>query len=188
MKYSITASFLAPVLELKEKAPLNLYGPYHEGTFSADSLNPKYRVWGENLLVLFNKDLPNSLSEYLQSHQSFVETYEPEEGLTMFVFVLPESLKESYVKPVLAGKYSEADRLVVDLYFPKDPNHARYGNRLVFDKSDLWKLDWEKKIGISLPEGAEVYPKAQPKNETYGYIDPSEFGLAEVTDQLKVSQ
>jgi hypothetical protein len=106
----------------------------------------------------------------------------------MFVFVLPESLKESYVKPVLAGKYSEADRQVVDLYFPKDPNHARYGNRLVFDKSDLWKLDWEKKIGISLPEGAEVYPKAQPKNETYGYIDPSEFGLAEVTDQLKVSQ
>ena len=187
MKYTITASFLAPVLDLKEKAPLNLYGPYYVSTYSADSLNPTYRAWGDYVLMLYNKDLPDSLSEYLRNHQSFVETYEPEEGLTMFVFALPESIKESYVKPVLAGKYSQADRKVVDLYFPKDPNHPRYGNRLVLDKSDLWRADWEKKIGISLPEEAEVWSKAQQKNETYGFIDPTELGLAEATDQLKVA-
>jgi len=138
--------------------------------------------------MLFNKDLPEKLSEYLRNHQSFVETYEPHEGYTMFVFALPESIKESFINPVLAGKYSEADKAVVDLYFPKDPNHARYGNRLVFDKSDLWRTEWEKKIGISLPEEAEVWSKATKNTENYGYVDPTELGLDEPTDQLKVGE
>lgn len=138
--------------------------------------------------MLFKSNLPEILSEYLRNDPSFVETYVPDEGLQMFVFALPESLKESYVKPVLAGKYSEADRKVVDLYFPNDPNHIRYGNRLVLDKSDLWRDEWEKKIGVSLPEGAEVWSKAKQENENYGYINPTELGLDERTDQLKVSK
>lgn len=138
--------------------------------------------------MLFNQSLPEKLSEYLRNAPSFVEAYEPHEGYTMFVFALPESLRESFINPVLAGKYSEADRTVVELYFPKDPNHARYGNRLVFDKSDLWRTDWENRIGISLPEGAEVWSKATKETENYGYINPSELGLDAPTDQLKVGE
>lgn len=43
LKYSITASFLAPLLDLKEKAPVNLLGPYYEDTFSADATTETYR-------------------------------------------------------------------------------------------------------------------------------------------------
>lgn len=138
--------------------------------------------------MLYNQDLPEKLSEYLRNASSFVETYVPHEGYTMFVFALPQSLRESFIDPVLAGKYSEADKAVVELYFPKDPNHPRYGNRLVFDKSDLWRTEWENKIGVSLPEGAEVWSKATKETENYGYINPSDLGLDEPTDQLKVGE
>lgn len=137
---------------------------------------------------MFNNNLPDILSEYLQKHQSFVETYTPQDGCIMFVFALNESIKESYVKPVLAGKYSETDRSTVNLYFPNDPNHPRYGNRLVLDKSDLWRKEWENKIGVSLPEGAEVWPKAKKEEEIYGYFEPSEHSLDVPTDRMKVSE
>lgn len=88
----------------------------------------------------------------------------------MFVFQLPTNTLEKYVKPVLAGEYSKADKKVVDEFFPNSPSSPRYGNRLVFEKSELYKRDWEAKIGVALPEGAEVWPRPLPQRETYGYI------------------
>jgi hypothetical protein len=88
----------------------------------------------------------------------------------MFVFKLPEETLEGYVKHILAGEYSKADKTVVDRFFPNTPSSPRYGNRLVFDKSDLWRKDWESKVGMPLPEGAEVWPRPLPTRETYGYI------------------
>lgn len=171
LKHSITASFLAPLLDLKDKAPVNLIGPYYEDAYSADAMSEKYKDWGTHVLLLFNKDLPKELSEYLQTSQYYVEDYEPSlVGYRMFVFKLPEETLEGYVKHVLAGEYSKADKTVVDRFFPNTPSSPRYGNRLVFEKSDLWRKDWESKIGMSLPEGAEVWPRPTPKRETYGYI------------------
>jgi hypothetical protein len=43
LKFSITAAFLSPLLELKEKAPTNLIGPYYEDTYSADATSEKYQ-------------------------------------------------------------------------------------------------------------------------------------------------
>ena len=42
MKHTITATFIAPVLGLKESAPINLHGEYYINTYSADALSSKY--------------------------------------------------------------------------------------------------------------------------------------------------
>lgn len=89
----------------------------------------------------------------------------------MFVFTLPEEVKETYTDHVLAGKYSQADKAVVDKYFPDVPSHVHYGNRLVFYKSPLWAEQWESKIGQPLPEGAEVFTRPTASTELYGHVE-----------------
>jgi len=98
--------------------------------------------------------------------------YDPQKGKRIFVFRLPQEVKKSYTAKVLAGKYSEADRQVVDKYFPNDPSHPLYGNRLVFDKGEQWRNYWDAR-GVVIPENAEVYSKPQAKNEQYGYVKPN---------------
>ena len=92
----------------------------------------------------------------------------------MFVFLLPEEVKKTYTDHVLAGKYSQADKQVVDRYFPDDPRSLYYGNRLVFYQSPLWAEKWESQIGQPLPQGAEVYSRPTPSTELYGYVKDNE--------------
>lgn len=113
--------------------------------------------------------MPQDLVEHLQKHPSFVESYKPNEVSILFVFRLPKNASK-YTASILAGKYSEADRTIVDKYMPKDPSHFRYGNRLVIERDQRWRDYWEERIGTSLPEGAEVYPRPLPKKELYGYV------------------
>jgi hypothetical protein len=121
--------------------------------------------------MLYNKDLPQELSDYFKTVPSYVEDYAPTMlGYRMFVFELPKDTLAGYVKHILVGEYSKADKVIVDKHFPLSNMHPRYGNRLVFERSDLWRKDWEEKIGVSLPENAEVWPRPFPKRETYGYI------------------
>lgn len=40
-RYTKTASFLTPLLELKP--PMSIYGPYYEDTFLGDHLRDEYR-------------------------------------------------------------------------------------------------------------------------------------------------
>jgi hypothetical protein len=124
------------------------------------------------VLIEFADTLPQSLTEHLQSSPTFVEDYVPQKGKRIFVFRLPEEVKETYTFKILEGKYSEADRKVVDRFFPNDPHHSHYGNRLILEKSDVWKKQIEKEIGVSLADGAEVYSKPFPRNEVYGYYEP----------------
>jgi len=123
------------------------------------------------VLIEFADTLPQILTEHLQSKPTFVEDYEPQKGKRIFVFRLPEEVKEAYTFKILEGKYSEADRSVVDRLFPNDPHHSHYGNRLILEKSDVWKKQIEKEIGVSLADGAEVYSKPFPRNEVYGYYE-----------------
>jgi hypothetical protein len=106
--------------------------------------------------------------------------YEPQKAKRIFVFRLPKEVKEGYTFKILEGKYSEADRKVVNKYFPADPSHSLYGNRLIFDKSELWRQEWEKK-GVSLPEDAEVYSKPFARNELYGYVPETKQRSAKVS-------
>jgi predicted class III extradiol MEMO1 family dioxygenase len=122
------------------------------------------------VLLEYSQDVPQALVDYLQSRPNFVEHYSPQKGKIMFVFRLTKDVKERYTDKILAGKYSEADKQVVDKYFPNDPSHFRYGNRLIIEKSERWKEYWETKIGLPLPVDAEVYPRPQAKNEVYGYV------------------
>lgn len=96
----------------------------------------------------------------------------------MFVFRIPEEVKEGLVKPVLEGAYSKADKGLVEKYF-SDPK--RQGNRQVFAKDPVYKTYWEELIGMPLPEDAEVWPKPTPSRETYGYVKDFNHGTIEPT-------
>ena len=134
----------------------------------------------------YNSNIPQELVEHLKSNPHFKEQYSPQDGRILFVFSTPEEVRENFVLKVIEGKYSEADRKVVDKYFPDNPSHSRYGNRLVFLKSDLWKQRWEREIGVVLPDGAEVYSKPFPRNEVYGYYNDSVELNEEVADQTTI--
>ena len=161
-------------MELRKEAPVNIFDPaYYLDSYSGDIHREEYRNWkkGEFVLLEFAATLPQSLTKHLQSSPTFVEDYEPQKGKRIFVFRLPEEVKEAYTFKILGGKYSEADRKVVDRLFPNDPHHSHYGNRLILEKSDVWKKQLEKEIGVSLADGAEVYSKPFPRNEVYGYYE-----------------
>ena len=178
MKHTISALFLSPLLELKQGAPVNIYDPaYYLSTYSGDVHREEYANWeaGDFVLLEYSENLPENLVEHFQKHPAFVEMYEPQKGKRIFVFNLPKEVKQTYTTKVLAGKYSEADKKVVEKYFPNDPNHTLYGNRLVFDKSDQWRIYWENR-GVSIPEDAEVYSRPLPKNEQYGYVKSKNSG------------
>jgi len=88
-------------------------------------------------------------------------------GDQVYVFTISEEDREKVVKPFMEGKYSQIDRAYVDKYFPAIPSHKLYGNRLVLDRSKVFKQMWEEKIGVELPEDAEVWSRPTPQNETY---------------------
>lgn len=113
--------------------------------------------------------MDEALSEYLKSHPLFERIHIPMEGMTSFVFRLPEGDKEKVIKPFLEGKYSKVDRAYVEEHFPDMPGHRLYANRLTFDRSPILKAYWEEKIGAELSDEAEVWSKPQKKIEVYGY-------------------
>lgn len=97
----------------------------------------------------------------------------------MFVFRIPDEVKEGLVKPVLEGAYSKVDKGLVEKFFSE---LRRKGNRQVFDKDPLvYKTFWEELIGVPLPEGAEVWPKPRPSREIYGYVKDFNYGANEPT-------
>lgn len=140
---------------------------------------------------MYNEKLPETLSTYLSSHPLFVEKYHPRKEHTTFVFKMSDEDKEAVLSPFLKGEYSQVDRKYVDKYFPNNPAHRLYGNRLVFDKHPAKRSYWEAKIGQTLPADAEVWPKPHPKTEVYGFINdsnvtPSVMGMGEKEEDLNL--
>lgn len=172
MKYTETAKFISPILNLAPPVPLR--GEYYEGTFLADVHQEKYAEWDSPyILLLFNNNLPEPLVTYLEGQPSFVERYSPLRGYTTFVFKMSDEDVKGVLNPFLEGKYSEIDRNYVNKFFPNIASHRLYGNRLVLTKSPAKRMYWENRIGVTLPEEAEVWPRPKKENEVYGYVKES---------------
>ncbi len=131
---------------------------------------------GDNLYLLFSKQMDAETSEKYTKAANFSTSYEVPNGI-MYVFSLTEEEKEKIVKPFLQGKYSELDKDYVEKYFPLDPKHALYGNRLVIEKSDKYVKYWSDQ-GVELPANAEVWSRPDLTNEIYNY-GYSELSLSE---------
>ena len=166
MNVTETSRFITPVLKLR--APDGIYTKEYYGSYLGD-VTFDGSNWGEHFFLVYQGEVDDTLREYLMSHSLFETVHTPKEGLTSFVFKLPEESKETVVKPFLEGKYSQVDRTYVEEQFPLTPGHRLYANRLTFDKDPALRDYWKEKIGVDLPENAEVWSKPQKKKEIYGY-------------------
>lgn len=168
MGVSKTACFMTPLVELKY--PGNIYTSTYHGTYMGDmSHTPKPEDWGKYLYFVYDGEVEEGLAEHFRKHPLFVTEYSPEEGKTTFVLKVPDEKFETVMKPFREGKYSEVDRTYVDEHFPRKFGTRLYANRLVFDKDKAMKEMWERRIGVDLPDDAEVWSKPLPKEEVYGY-------------------
>lgn len=181
--HAVSTYFISPIVEIRKNEPVNVFDKtYFTDSYLGDHLREEYRNWkeGKYFLMEYNDLIPQNVREHLKANPNFKEEYSPQDGRNMFVFTIPTEYVESYVLKVIDGKYSEASKEVVNKYFPDNLSHPRYGNRLVFLKSEQWKEKWERELGVVLPDGAEVYSKPFPRNEVYGYyLEP----VKEVTEQ-----
>ncbi len=129
--------------------------------------------WGNYFYIMLKNDAPDSLKELLKAHRQYVHQYSPEEGKTMFVFKITSEQYITIVEPFLRGKYSEIDRDYVRLRFPRISDGQLSTNYLILTKDPILKAYWEsdEKIGMSLPDNAEVWSKAKRQDEVYGFVE-----------------
>lgn len=81
----------------------------------------------------------------------------------------PEQRK-GVVKPFIDGRYSQIDRSYVAKSFPVyTSNGTISGNYAILTKSPILKKYWEERIGVTLPEDAEVWSKIKKEDETFVY-------------------
>lgn len=147
----------APVKVFDEKIFINSYlvDPFLDGG-----------TYNGHLYMVFRSGLPELLMEFLVSHPAFRTMYCPKDGLVVFSFAHGEYV-EGTVKPFLKGAYSKVEREYVEKYFPNVQTHPRYGTRKVFDKHVDWKVWQEDRIGVTLPDDAEVWCKVKMTNEIF---------------------
>ena len=178
-KANLSSYFLTPMLNLKATVSQNVFeSPHFEDTYLRDRTFENEEL-GEHFYFLFKDNLPEDMVKNFERHPLFTEKYSPEEGKVMFKFKVPEKYIETVVKPFLQGKYSRVDKDFVDEFFPNDPHSKSYGNRLVFEKHPQIRAIVEEKIGMALPDDAEVWDRPLESNETY--VSPSQLFDPEAT-------
>ncbi len=163
--FTNTAYFLRPTVKFDGAPPsVSSYENAYLGDYVYSGEN-----YGENLFLLYPSDvLSEDLKQKLEAHPQFVTTYQPQDGKVMFVYKLDEATKEKVVKPVIDGQYSKVDRTYVESNFPVNSTTLTT-NRMVFDKHPRLAQMWEERIGVALPEDAEVWSKPKKEVEIYRY-------------------
>lgn len=174
MNYSKTTYFIMPVLDLK--------GSFKE--LKKDGFIDSYLGWskhlgdsyGQYLYVTFDKDLlPYSRLNELETHKDVVERVIVGDTI-IFIFNLNEDFKTKVIKPFIEGKYSNIDRKFVEathpVYISEDTlSYGKNKVRLVLDKSDELKQEWEELLDAKLPENAEVWSIPSKETEILDYFN-----------------
>jgi hypothetical protein len=155
-----SSQFLLPLVKAEGRKSNEFFIDSYLGDGTTDTL-------GNNLYLLFSKQMDAETSEKYVNATNFSTSYEVPNGV-MYVFTLTEDEREKVVKPFLQGKYSELDKDYVEKHFPLDPKHSLYGNRLVIEKSDKYVKYWSEQ-GVEIPANAEVWSRPDLTNETYNY-------------------
>jgi hypothetical protein len=148
---------------------LNLTASNIEATYLGDVDYYGDNRWGEHFFVLF-KNLTNAQSQYLRNREDYVHEYDPIPNHTMVVFSLNDIIKEQVITPFIDGKYSKIDRFYVDKYFKPTTSFGTMStNYLILTKSPILRDFWEERLGVRLPEDAEVWSRPEKKSEVYNY-------------------
>lgn len=173
-KANLSSYFLTPVLNLRTHVgPDVLFNDAFVNTYLKDAKFEDEQLGG-HFYFLFKSSLSPQMSGKLEGHPLFVEKYPIGEDQVMFKFKIPDEQVHNVVTPFLQGKYSEVDKTYVDANFPDEPTSKSYANRLVFYKHELIRKYQEERIGLDLPDDAEVWDKPLESNETFNYT-PSQL-------------
>ena len=136
------------------------------GKFVDSYISDNTKDVGTHIYLEYTRDTLNDLErEELISSQNFQTKYYVGDS-EIFEYNISEKDYTDIILPFLDGKFSIIDRDYVAKYFPNDPNSALYKNRLILDKSTLIRKEWEDRLGVSLPDGAEVWSKPNIAHET----------------------
>lgn len=163
--------FITPTIGLKYSGSIHTSDFIDSYLFTASDLlcdeaectvEPKY------MYFLYKDTIDEGLKQHFMSHQQLEEVLTPAEGLILFKLRIPQEYVSTVVTPFIDGKYSEIDRTYVDTHFPA--TSTKYaGNRAILYKSPEMRKYWEEKIGVDLPQDAEVWSKPDLTKETYFY-------------------
>lgn len=103
----------------------------------------------------------------MKDHPLFVDSYPRTVNTTMFVYDIRQF--PSIVEPFLNGKYSKIDRQYVTSKFPIIEGRTRSLNREILDMSPRIRDYQSNRIGIKLPDNAEVWDKPVQAKEVFGF-------------------
>ena len=134
--------------------------------------------WGEYFFIEFDSDLmTENFLKRIRSDERYVDEFDPEKGITIFVMSYPEKLKlamggsiteieveKEIVEPFLKGKYSQISRDYAKTLFAKSSPNYR-----ILHKDKLIKRYWEKLLSTTLPKDAEVWSRPEKEDEILGY-------------------
>lgn len=125
--------------------------------------------WGDYLYLHMKNDLSKGLLNRIRAHTWYSTEYDPDMSSIMFVMEIPETEKNTIVKPFLEGKYSEMDRKYVHEFFDWWlPGGKRPLNYKILTKSADLRVYWENRIHKDIHIKAEVWPRPMKGDEIYG--------------------
>lgn len=143
------------------------YGDSLLGVFLGDDNQPELDAEGRLFLLISNVKSGENLILNLRAQPNFVIDYKINDFETMVVMQITPKFLTDYRKFII-GKYShlsdEAKKLITD-------NSVENGTNVKILRRDKELRErWEERIGVTLPEEAEVYPKPEPENERFKTI------------------
>lgn len=167
-----TSSFLLPALGLD----LNLL--YSFGFLNSYISDSKMSYGDDKKLIylLFKcPENPESLQEFeefcslLREQDNYIDEYDPEEGKVMVVMKVLDKWSKVYDQFII-GKYSNFPKEYVHQFFRpkvyvglselyKEPVWKDSVNWKILHRCDTLKHDLEKRLDVSLPQGAEVFSR-----------------------------
>jgi hypothetical protein len=177
MSFNKSSSFIFPLLKLNTQVCLanGMTNCYIGDMKESDT-------WGEYIYLAFDKDKVNNefIANTLLRHSDYISSYFTDTVLIV-KYSIPEEYKESVVGKFIEGKYSEIDRKYVSENF-QEFIRANFGVKssykyLVLTKSDNLRNYWEDRLGVTLPENAEVWSRAEKEDEMLHYTYPEEVAI-----------
>lgn len=173
--YTKTSQFLLPVVDLKG----NFSNYVEDGFVNAYSgfVQDDPEQWGKYLYLLFDDTISRTRRSELMVHPALVKMHVVDDGF-LFCFKPSEEYISTVIEPFIKGQYSKISQDFASKYYPKFTLN-------ILSKDEDIKKKWEEKIGISIPEGMEVWPKPEKEEEIYGYKSKSDHeGSSEKNRQL----
>lgn len=178
MKVQQSSSFILPILglDIAWLYKIGLSNTY----MGSNHFSGEQNVWGEYFFLEFHNDkLGESDISKLRACPYYISEYDPNDYITHIVFNIPQEYKEGVVKPFLEGKFSKIDRNYVNTFHGPTIRNGKQEigyNYKILTKHHEPRSYWEMRLGMSLPPDAEVWPRPEPSDEIYMYVQDTTIG------------